>query len=151
MHSIVPLDRLPVDETDIGFVDERRCLQAVPHALSRHAALRDPVELLMDERDQSLEGTLVAVSPLDQESGDLRVVMSNPRILGPFPLFDSLDESTLHSRDSGARCRKRIQVAVIGEEGELTGLSGGEIEQPEVLGFRARQVDIAFPRGDLLQ
>jgi hypothetical protein len=28
---------------------------------------------------------------------------------------------------------KRIQVAVIGEAGELTGLSGGEIEQPEVL------------------
>ena len=73
MHSIVPLDRLPVDETDRGFVDERRCLQAVPHALSRHAALRDPVELLMDERNQSLESSLVALAPLQQQSGDLRI------------------------------------------------------------------------------
>ena len=73
MHSIVPLDRLPVDETDIGFVDERGCLQAVPHALSRHAALRDPVELLMDERNQPLESSLVALTPLQQQCGDFRI------------------------------------------------------------------------------
>ena len=100
MRAVVPLDRLPVDETDVGLVDERRCLQAVPHALSRHAALRDPMELLMDQRDQSLEGTLVAVSPLDQKSSGLRVVMSNLGILGPFPRFDSPDESTLPRGDS---------------------------------------------------
>ena len=61
-------DRLAVDQADIGLVDERRRLEAVPHALSRHAASRDPVELLMDERDQSLEGVLVALPPLEQQS-----------------------------------------------------------------------------------
>ena len=51
----------------------RRCLQAVPHALTRHAALRDPVELLIDERNQPLEGSLVALAPLLQQSGDFRI------------------------------------------------------------------------------
>ena len=77
----------------------RRCLQAVPHALSRHAALRYSVELLMDERDQLLEGTLVAVSPLDQESSDFRIVRSNPGILG---LFDA------HRGLTKARCAHKI-------------------------------------------
>ena len=84
MRAVVPLDRLPVDQADVGLVDERRRLEAVPHALARHAASRDPVELLMDERDQLLEGALVALSPSEQQSGDLRVVVGNPGILSPF-------------------------------------------------------------------
>jgi hypothetical protein len=36
----------------------------------------------MDERDQSLEGTLVALRPLEEQSGDLRVVIANVVILG---------------------------------------------------------------------
>jgi len=81
MHSIVPLDRLPVDEADISLVDERRRLEAVPCAFSCHAAPGDPVELLMDERYQSLEGALVAPSPFEQQSGDLRGVFRNATIL----------------------------------------------------------------------
>jgi hypothetical protein len=53
-------------------------------ALSRHAASRDPMELLMDERDQSVQRALVALSPLEQQSGDLRVVFGNPAILGTY-------------------------------------------------------------------
>jgi hypothetical protein len=58
------------------------------HALSRHAASRDPVELVMDERNQVREGSLVALSPFEEQPGDLRVVISNPAILGPFPPFE---------------------------------------------------------------
>jgi hypothetical protein len=49
----------------------------VPGALSRHAALRDLVEFLMDERNQSLEGTLVALPPFEKEPGDPREVLRN--------------------------------------------------------------------------
>jgi hypothetical protein len=36
------------------------------HAFSGHAAARNPLELVMDERDQSLERALVALSPPEQ-------------------------------------------------------------------------------------
>jgi len=48
------------------------------------------MELVVDERDQLIEGALVALSPSEQQSGDLRVVVSNPAILGPFNLCSPL-------------------------------------------------------------
>jgi hypothetical protein len=72
MRAVVPLGHGAVDESHIRFVDQRR-LEAVPHALSGHAAARDLVELLMDERDQSLAGGLVSLSPLEAETETLRV------------------------------------------------------------------------------
>lgn len=39
----------------------------------------------MNERDQLLEGALVTLSPFEQQSGNLRVVIRNRDILGPFP------------------------------------------------------------------
>ena len=81
MRAVVPRDRLPVDQADVGLVDERRRLEAVPDALARHAASRDPVELVMDERNQALEGALVALPPFEQEPGDLCVVLNNLDIL----------------------------------------------------------------------
>jgi hypothetical protein len=42
------------------------------------------MELLIDERNQPLEGALIAATPLEQESGDPRVVCSNAAILSPF-------------------------------------------------------------------
>ena len=64
MRAVLPLDRFAVDQADIGFVDECGRLQAVPHALSGHAAARDLVEFLMDERDQSLAGVVVSLAPI---------------------------------------------------------------------------------------
>lgn len=77
MRSVLPRDRLPVDKTNIGFVDQRRCLQAVSHALPHHAASRDLVQFLMHERDQSLAGSLVAFPPFEKERGDICGRFSN--------------------------------------------------------------------------
>jgi hypothetical protein len=71
MHAVGPRDRLAVDESDEGFIDERRGLQAVPDALARHAAASDAMELLMDQRDQVLEGALVALTPLQEQRSDV--------------------------------------------------------------------------------
>src|SRR5436190_22780541 len=95
MRAVVPLNRLSADEADIRLVDERRRLEAVPCAFSRHTASRDPVQLLVDERDQSLEGALVALSPLEEQPGDLRVVIRNSAILGPSP---AISPFVSHSR-----------------------------------------------------
>jgi len=63
----------------------------------------------MDEWNQSLEGALVAPSPFEQESGDFRIVMSNPGILGPFFPFDSLHEKqAAHTRFWGAMHRRTL-------------------------------------------
>ena len=61
MRAVVPLDRSAVNQPHIRFVDKRRCLEALTDALSCHAAARNLVELLMDERDQSLTGGLVSL------------------------------------------------------------------------------------------
>ena len=74
MCTVVPCNILRVDQPEIGLVDEHGCLEAVTRALSRHAALRDPVQFLVDERNQSLEGSLVAPPPFEKEPGDFRGV-----------------------------------------------------------------------------
>lgn len=84
MCAVVPRDVLRVDQPEIRLVDERRRLETVSRTLSCHTAPRDPVELPMDERNQSLEGTLVALPPFEKQPGDLRGVVGNAAILGPF-------------------------------------------------------------------
>jgi len=39
------------------------------------------MKFVMDERQQSIEGPFVAVSPFEEQSGDRRVGISNPAIL----------------------------------------------------------------------
>jgi hypothetical protein len=64
VRAVVPLDGGPVDQANERLVDERGRLEAMPHALSGHAAVRDSMEFVMDERNQSLKSALVALAPL---------------------------------------------------------------------------------------
>jgi hypothetical protein len=52
--------------------------------LASHAAPRDPVELLVNERYQAVQGTLVALAPLEQQCGDVDGVSRGVTILDPF-------------------------------------------------------------------
>lgn len=63
MRAIVPVDRFAVNEPNKGLVDEGRRLEAVSDALSSHATPSDAVEFLVDERNQAVERTLVALAP----------------------------------------------------------------------------------------
>jgi hypothetical protein len=65
MRTVVPLDRFSVDQANERLVNEGRRLEAMPDTLSRHAAPGDPVEFLVDERNQAVEGTWVALAPLE--------------------------------------------------------------------------------------
>jgi hypothetical protein len=46
-------------------------LQTVTYPFARHAAARNPIQLRMDDRDQTLEGFLFAVSPCFEQPRDV--------------------------------------------------------------------------------
>jgi hypothetical protein len=77
MGAVVPRDVLCVDQPEIRLVDEDCRLETVAGAFSSHTTPGDLVELAMDERNQSLEGILVALSPFEKEPGDSRDVLRN--------------------------------------------------------------------------
>ena len=95
MRPVLPRNVFCVDQAQIGFIDERRCLKTVPGTLSCHAPSRDLVKLLLYERNQSVEGGRVTPTPFQKKCGDLRRLVRNAAILcllsgapfrGPFPL-----------------------------------------------------------------
>ena len=61
--AVLPLHVPRADQAQIGLVDERRRLQIVSSALSRHAAPRDPVELGVDGYHQLFERGVITVAP----------------------------------------------------------------------------------------
>src|SRR4029453_6089802 len=87
MCAIVPGDGLAVDEANKRLIDERRGLQAVSNSFSSHAAPRDSVELLVDERNQSFQGILVASPPLQEQPGHLRVMLHDATMLSAYRLL----------------------------------------------------------------
>ena len=68
---VLPVDVLDVDQPEVRLVHQRRRLQAVPAALARHAAPRDPPQFVVHQRDQLVEGGLIALPPCEEKSGDL--------------------------------------------------------------------------------
>ena len=72
VRAVLPRHVVRIDQPQIGLVDERRRLEAVPDALAGHAAPRDLVELVMDERNQLLEGGFIALAPREEERRHLR-------------------------------------------------------------------------------
>ena len=83
MRAVPPWNVLGIDEPQICFVDQRRRLKAVPGTLSCHAPSRDLVKLPLYERNQPVEGGLIALTPSEQQSGGLRGVVRNVAILSP--------------------------------------------------------------------
>ena len=88
MRPVLPRNIFGIDQPQIGFVDERRRLKAVPGTLSCHAPSRDLVKLPLYERNQSVEGGRVALTPFQKQCGGLRGVVRNVAILcGPVTAF----------------------------------------------------------------
>ena len=69
--AVLPARVLPVDQPQVGFVDQRRRLQEVARPLSRHVARREAVQLLLDHRRQRVERGLVASAPGHEQLGDI--------------------------------------------------------------------------------
>ncbi len=77
MGPVLPVNALDVDQPEVRLVDERRCLQAVPGAFARHAASGNAPQFLVHQRDQLIEGGLIAFSPCEKKSSDLARMTAN--------------------------------------------------------------------------
>ena len=71
VRTVLPADLLNVDQPQIGLVHQRRRLKAVAGALSGHEMPGDAVEFTVHERHQTPESVFVALSPGNQQCGDL--------------------------------------------------------------------------------
>jgi hypothetical protein len=77
MHPVVPRDVVRIDQAKVRLIDQGGGLKAVTSALPGHAPPCDLVEFPMNQRNQSLEGLLVAPPPFEKEAGDSRRVCRN--------------------------------------------------------------------------
>jgi hypothetical protein len=93
MRTVLPIHFLDVDQTKVRLVHQRRGLKAVAGTLAGHMALRNPMELLLHQRNQTRQRCVVASTPRQQETRDVVNRCGNPRILRRFGL-SSVDEAS---------------------------------------------------------
>src|SRR5205814_612227 len=86
VRAVLPRDVLRGNQPQIGLIDERRRLQTVPDGLMTDVLPRDAMELVVDQRDQSIERALVPLAPFEEQSGDFGLRGRQGLILGPFAL-----------------------------------------------------------------
>ena len=71
MSPVLPLHAFVVDQSHVGFIDQRRRLQAVAGLLALQVVVRQTVELVVHNRGQPSERALVAVGPRTQQRTDI--------------------------------------------------------------------------------
>jgi hypothetical protein len=75
MPAIANGNRVALHEAEERFVDQRGGLQRVSGALVRHVVHGDTMQLAVHERNQPLESGVIAFAPLDQQTGDIGIVV----------------------------------------------------------------------------
>ena len=99
MGAVLPLHALVVDQPHVGFVDQRRGLQAVAGALALHVVVRQTVEFVVHDRRQPGERALVPVAPRAEQRTDVvrnrfcrvftsRGMRAARHYIGLLPFFD---------------------------------------------------------------
>ena len=72
VSPVPPIDLPLIDESQVGFVDERRRLQRVPGPLATQLAPGDAAQLGIYERQQLVEGTVIPPTPIIEQRRDVR-------------------------------------------------------------------------------
>ena len=75
MQSVANSNRVALDKTQKSFIDQGGGLQRVIAALARHVLDRNSMQFAVDERDQPLESGIIASPPLDEQAGDIGIVV----------------------------------------------------------------------------
>ena len=70
--AILPVDVALIEQLQVGLVDDGGGLQPVVPPLARELARGQRIELVVDERDQTVERVTAAVTPRVQHLGDFR-------------------------------------------------------------------------------
>src|SRR5438876_6947662 len=73
MRAILPMNLLLIDKPQVGFVYQSRRLQRVIAILAPHIAVRQAMQLPFDKRQQFIQGRLIAVPPINQQTGNVSV------------------------------------------------------------------------------
>jgi hypothetical protein len=73
MRAVLRRGLSRTDESNVGFVHERRRLQRVVRPLASKACAGDPAEFVVHEREQSFEGALVPALPLMEKKSNVLV------------------------------------------------------------------------------
>ncbi len=63
MNSALPISRLAVYQTEVGFMDQSGCLQGMITALSGKVLLRNQPQFVIDKRNEAVAGGQIAVIP----------------------------------------------------------------------------------------
>jgi len=63
MGTVLPVHELAVNQTHIRFVDQGARLQGVTGPLSCHISTRQSAQLLIDQRDELFQRSLISLSP----------------------------------------------------------------------------------------
>src|SRR5437773_1748400 len=71
MGAILPLHALVIHQAHVGFIDQGRGLEAVAGALAFHVALRQTVELVINDGGQPVECASIPVSPGSEQLAHL--------------------------------------------------------------------------------
>ena len=74
--AVLPVHALVIDQPHVGFVDQRRRLQAVAGALAVSCTARQAAELVVHDRGQLGERALVPVAPRTEKRADLARTVS---------------------------------------------------------------------------
>jgi hypothetical protein len=69
MRAILPLHAIELDDPQVGFVDERGRLQGVAGPFALQIAMRDPAQLVVDERDDFVSRGAVLAAPTPRAAG----------------------------------------------------------------------------------
>ena len=86
MRTIVPIDRALVGEPQKRFVNQRGRLQRVARAFGAQLTGRDPSQLAVHEREQTIERAPITVAPFVEQPCDV-VTRGHDR-------FESVEGST---------------------------------------------------------
>src|SRR5262249_19016506 len=71
MGAVLPVDAPLIDQLQIGFVDEDGRLNGAVAPLARGAARRDDAQLVVDERNETIEGLTVPALPVAKQTCDV--------------------------------------------------------------------------------
>src|SRR5215471_4530950 len=67
MRSTLPVDSVLVNYAQVGFIDQRSCLECVALALAPQISAGDTMKLVVDQRHQPIQRQLIALPPVNQQ------------------------------------------------------------------------------------
>src|SRR6476646_12065549 len=107
MRAVLPGLALRFDQSQIGFINERRRLQGMTGTLSPHVGLGQTMQFSIDEWCQLFQGCRISATPLRQPLSDFvrqrfspHVFYWLPRIIAPAGLRVCTSENALMNEEA---------------------------------------------------